>query len=307
MKNEYRKFFVRLFILVVIFFVIDFAIGKTLKHFYFKQSSGYQYRLTYVIDRAKEEALVFGSSRANHHYVPAVFQDSLKLPFYNAGVDGQFILFEGALVRCVLSRYSPKYVVLDFNADEFVYSERSYDMLADLLPYYPEHYNELNSIIDLKSKYEKVKLLSKMYPFNSVVLTIMMGNLESNKKRKEDDRGYVPLTGRIDYNVKPSVIKEGNIDSNKINAFKDLISRCKNSGVKVFVVVSPYFEAVEQSSINLGSQIANEMNVPFWDYSNDTSFIRRKELFKDVIHLNDSGAIIFSQKVVQRINESENK
>jgi len=305
MQNKYVKFFGRLLILIAIFFVFDFTIGKALKYFYFKQSSGYQYRLSYVIDGTKEEMLAFGSSRANHHYVPNVFQDSLKLSFYNAGIDGQFILFEDALIKCVISRYSPRYIVLDFNADEFVYTESSYDRLADLLPYYASHKKELESTIELKGKYEKLKLLSKMYPFNSIILTIAVGNLEFNKKRKEDIQGYVPLTGKIDYDVKPLPLVKEKIDSNKINAFKDVIIRCKNAGIKLFVVVSPYFENTDLHSLQMGAQISQEMNVPFWDYSSDKTFLGNKELFKDVKHLNDSGAVIFSQKLVQRINENK--
>ena len=43
------------------------------------------------MELTKADLLVFGSSRANHHYVPEVFEDSLKLTFYNTGKDGSGI------------------------------------------------------------------------------------------------------------------------------------------------------------------------------------------------------------------------
>ena len=307
MSKGYGKFFARLLILAASFFIIDLLIGSVLHHFYFTQTSGYQYRLTYVIEHSKEDMLVLGSSRANHHYVPGIFQDSLKLSFYNAGIDGQFILFEDAVTRCILKRYSPKYMILDFSDDEFVFSETSYDRLSDLLPYYSDHSSEIESVINLRGRYEKIKLLSKMYPFNSVILSIAVGNLELNQARKEDQQGYVPLSGNIDYNVKLLEPKEEKTDTNKINAFKDVIIRCQNAGVKLFVVVSPYYQSINSGSLKLGAEICGNMNVPFLDFSSDELFVQKKELFKDAKHLNNTGAEIFSQKLAKDINSNLKK
>ena len=38
-------------------------------------------------------------------------------------------------------------------------------------------------------------MISEIYPYNSSLLTIAIGNLEINKTRKNDRKGYVPLTG----------------------------------------------------------------------------------------------------------------
>jgi hypothetical protein len=306
MISVYGKFFIRLTILVVIFFIIDFAAGKVLNHFYFTQSSGFLYRMTYSIDYSNQQVLTFGSSRANHHYVPSVFENSFKKTFYNSGIDGQGILFEDALVKCILERYTPEYIILDFNAEEFAYSEASYDRLADLLPYYSEHIAELKPTIDLRGKYEQVKLLSKMYPFNSLVLSIAIGNTELNKKRKEDDKGYVPLQGTITYWPSDNEKISEKIDTNKVNAFKNLISQAKKKNVKIFVVVSPYFDKpLSTSYIDLAAKISDEMKISFWDYSVNEVFLKNDKLFKDLKHLNHQGAEIFSEMIAKRITDGK--
>ena len=95
----------------------------------------------------------------------------------------------------MLKRYKPKIVVLDFNVEEFKLSPDNYDRIASLLPYYKNHL-EVHSIIQLKSPYEKYKLLSKIYPFNSLLFTIAIGATDYNKSREQinDENGYIPLT-----------------------------------------------------------------------------------------------------------------
>ena len=106
----------------------------------------------------------------------------MKLSFYNAGRDGNFMFYHLAVLKGVLNRYSPKIVILDFVAEEFAQNQYSYDRLSSLLPYYKSH-PEMRSIINLKSKYEKIKLLSQIYPYNSLMLTIAVGNSGVNKRK----------------------------------------------------------------------------------------------------------------------------
>ena len=42
----------------------------------------------------------------------------MKLSFYNAGRDGNFMFYHLAVLKGVLNRYSPKIVILDFVAEE---------------------------------------------------------------------------------------------------------------------------------------------------------------------------------------------
>jgi hypothetical protein len=302
-----KKIIINLIIVVAIVFLLDFAIGRTLRYFYFKQTSGLQFRTTYAMEKANADVLIFGSSRASHHYVPEVFEDSLKLSYYNTGRDGNGIFYQTAVLKSVLKRYTPKVIIFDF-AGGFETDISDYDRMSSLLPYYRSH-EEIRKIIELKSPFEKVKLLSQIYPYNSSLLTIIIGNLDANKNRKPDNKGYVALykewKGTLD-----TITDQANvsIDSNKVASFKEFISYAKKSGAKVFIVYSPIYRVFNfNQQIEMCNSICLEEHIPFYDYSKDTTFLNNKNLFQDFSHLNHPGAIIFSSSVVEKIKADINK
>lgn len=296
-----KKLTLNIAIVVFIVFVFDFAIGRTLRYFYFKETSGIHFRTTYAMETTKTDLLVFGSSRANHHYVPKVFEDSLKMTFYNTGRDGNGIFFQTAILKSILKRYIPKVIILDY-AGDFVKGAEAYDRMNSLLPYYRTH-KEIRNIIELKSPFERIKLISEVYPFNSQILTISIGNLEINKKRKYDNRGYVPLYGEWQRKIDSIVTFTAYVvDSNKLTALREFLNIAKKSGAKVFVIYSPVFQKFNRrQEIDICRDACAFENVPLWDFSKDTLFLDNKHLFQDVDHLNYNGAVIFSNMVTKRI------
>lgn len=293
-----------IFILIVTFF--DFAFGSVLRYFYFKQESGPQYRTTYSIEKNNADLLIFGSSRASHHYKPDIFEKKIKLSYYNTGRDGNFIFYYYAVLKCILKRYKPKIIVLDISRDEFLKNTLSYERISFLLPYY-DKYPEIRPIIELKSPYEKIKLRSSIYPYNSSIFTIIAGNSEFNKNRKKDIKGYIPIFKSF----KTSTIKQKNIgleiDNIKVKIFEEFIKDCVNSNIKLFIVCSPYYFSKNLSnpynheSINIAQKIAIKNNIMFFDYSNDLEISRSKEFFSDPEHLNNKGADVFSNKITDSI------
>lgn len=308
-ERGHPHFLVKLFLFLIIVFLLDFAIGSILKYLYYKQDSGLLYRTTYAIDSTKADVLIFGASRANHHYYPGAFEKRLNMPCYNTGRDGNAIFYHYAILQGMLKRYSPKIVILDFSRKEFMKDQEGYDRISSLLPYYNKH-PEMRSIIQLKSPYEKYKLLSKTYPYNSLIFTIAVGNAGFNKSRENhnDENGYVPLTkiwkGQISTDTS-SVKYE--LDSTKINIFRSFIKDCVNSNVKLYIILSPVFTkyAFEDRSVVIAQEIAKKINIPFYDFSNDAVFLNDAGLFADRSHLNDGGAKIYSNKVIDKIIQDQ--
>jgi hypothetical protein len=304
-KNPYQYFLLKLVVLLAIVFALDYSIGNALRYFYFKQESGLQYRTTYSIEKTTADLLIFGSSRANHHYNPSVFESRLNQSYYNVGRDGNSIFYHSAVLKAVLKRYSPKIVILDFVHGEFQKNQNSYDRLSSLLPYYSNH-PEMRSIINLKSDYEKIKLFSNIYPYNSSIFTITVGNAEFNKKRNGDIKGYVPLTKIWNGSIKiDNSSTSYEIDTMKVNAYKTFIQDCINSKVKIYIACSPYYIKSNHSdySVIIGKEIAKRNNIEFFDYSKDSVFINNSKLFSDNSHLNDSGAIVYSNMLIDRISK----
>lgn len=298
-----KKIILNLVIIISVIFFGDVMLGKILEYYYFKQESGLQYRTTYAVDKTTADVLVFGSSRANHHYHPAVFENKLKYSYYNVGRDGRDILYHAALLKSILKRYAPKIIIIDIDAGEFMKNEGSYDRLSALLPYYSKH-PEMRAIIEQKSKYEKLKLLSSIYPYNSSLTTIIAGNSEFNKDRKGDIKGYVPLIKLWNQPIEEdNSINKYEIDSYKEKVFESFIQNCIQSKVKLYIVCSPFFVKYKYSdySVIFAKEIAKRNSIHFIDYSNDSLFVNSPSYFADAGHLNDTGAKVFSNLLINKI------
>lgn len=297
-----RRFVFKATFFFCLVIALDLLIGRTLEHFYYTQTSGLQYRTTYSIERTHADLLVFGSSRANHHYVPEIFEKGLKMSYYNVGRDGSFILYHYAVLKGILKRYKPKIIILDFNANEFSRDPNSYDRLSCLLPYYKRH-PEMKPTIELRSRTEKYKLLSSIYPYNSSIFTIAIGNTERNKRRKQDDKGFIPLHGNWNQQLDNFKIADNGFDTVKVNRYRSFINDCLLNKIKLYIAVSPFFgkNYNKDRSIQEAQNIARTMRVDFFDFSADSEFLNNQSLFSDKDHLNNTGALIFSNKITTEI------
>ncbi|MGN6533005.1 MAG: hypothetical protein ACTHK0_14785 [Ginsengibacter sp.] len=300
---------------LLILFVLDFVFGSILATLYSKQKPGDIYRVSYSMDSTKQDILVFGASRANHHYVPEIFQKRMNLSCYNTGSDGQIILYNYAILKSFLQRYSPKRAILDFSRDEFDVEQKSYDRLSALIPYYKTH-PEIQKIINLRSPYEKYKMISRIYPYNSLIFSIIMGSMKSHEERKRtnEQNGYIPffticnkpLGTDTGYGIK-------NLDINKISAFESFVKDCKKSNVKLYVIISPLFIKYlhENPSVNIVKSFAQKYQFAVFNFTNDSLFYNNNLFSGDGTHLNDKGARFFTNLVIdsiikdQRVNVSK--
>jgi hypothetical protein len=306
-RNSYQKFFVKLLALFIMLAFLDFIIGSWLSIYYFKQESGLQYRTTFSIEKTTADLLVFGTSTATHDYYPEIFQKRLNMSYYNVAREGNSIFYHYAVLKAILRRYTPKIIIYDFDVNEFSKDEASYDKLSALLPYYKKH-PEIRTTVELKSPYEKFKLISKIYPYNSSIFTILGGNMDyGNKRRRNIDiniNGYMPLTSVWNEPMKESGdLMSYDLDANKIRIYESFIKECINSKVEVYIVCSPLFTKHDHVSysVALGRGIADKYNVSFFDYSSDSTILSNPKLFADILHLNDDGAKVYSNKIIDRI------
>ena len=309
-QKKFFRFLRRSLLFFCILFFLDYSIGSLLKYLYFKQGSGSLNSITFALDSTKADIIIIGSSTANHHYYPTAFEDKLKMSYYNTGQDGTTILYHYAMLVSILKRYSPKIVILDVDFGEFEKDQNSYDRLSILLPYYHNH-PELRPIIKSRSPYEKIKLLSKIYPFNSMVFSVIIRNSyfnEYNLKRKEDDKGYIPLNRSWNKPIQMDTDSaKYELDNYKIDLFKSFIKECIESNVTLYAVTSAQFilQHTKDTSLIIAKKITSKFNIPFYNYAGDTSFWKHPEYFADRLHLNNTGAEIFSNKVVEKIIQNQ--
>lgn len=253
------------------------------------------------MEKTNADLLIFGASRACHGYITSIFEDSLKMTSYNVGRDGLNIFYQLAMLKSILKRHTPKIIILD-NIGNFEKYQLSYDRLSALLPYYRTH-EEIRDIVRLKSRFERIKLLSEIYPFNSLLGKIILGNTVVSKKNDVDNKGYVPYyskwTGRLESLDK---FHFGALDSAKINAFHEFLNLSKSAGAEVFVFYSPiHIKIKNDKDDEICKVLCDDNHVPYFNYSNDTAFLNYSYLFKDNSHLNHDGAVVFSQLVARKV------
>lgn len=303
-KNPYQFFFFKLAVLLLIVFIMDFAIGSLLSKYYFKLNRGDYYRTTYSMDSTKADVLIFGSSRANHHYNPELIEKRLGMSCYNAGRDGNSIFYHTAVLKTILKRYTPKIVILDIQPEELAESQDSYDKLVSLLPYY-KNYPEVRPLVELRSPFEKYKMISRIYPYNSLVSIIASGSTKN--KVRDDVNGYLPLNKTWNEPIKEEHITKYVSDKNKVKYFETFIKDCKDAGILLYIVISPKFVKPGKQffSIPEEKQIAQNNAVKFYDYSQDPLFIDDISLFADIAHLNANGAALFTNMIIDRIKNDK--
>ncbi|MBN3035445.1 MAG: hypothetical protein JW861_07640 [Bacteroidales bacterium] len=281
----------------------DLLTGSILRTFYFQQTEGSSYRTTLAMEKTQADLLIFGSSSALHHYVPKVFTDSLAVSYFNAGRDGQSVFYFDAVLRAILKRYIPRMIILDIHPKQLFRMQESYDRLSAILPYYRNH-PEIREVITLKSRFEKYKMLSSIYPFNSQIFSILSSHRMLHPTPHGDESGYVPLRRSMMAQPRDTITfrPEMKIDPNKIEALDQFIGNCVQKGIKLYVIQSPghwhYPDNISDTALAI---ILGKYSVELWDYADDPQFYTRTELFQDLSHLNHDGAVIFSSVVAQRM------
>ncbi len=305
MKISITTFFTRLAALLLILFVVDFIFGETLRYFFFRQKGGWDAKTTYTLNQMQEEIVVVGSSRASHHYVSAVLEKELEKKTFNTGRDGNYILYSGAVIEATLKRYKPGLILLDIREAEFADQPGSYDYLSSLLPFYKTH-EEIRPILNLRSPFEPYKLISRIYPFNSLFPVIAQNTLKP-KFNYLANGGYDPLTRTMTRDFKEiNETPAYELDSQKVEVFKKSLQLCKEKGVPVVVITSPYFDVLNYSdpSLETVKSICRNENILYLDYSRDNRFKRERSQFDDFQHLNDAAAIKFTQVVADTLKSS---
>jgi hypothetical protein len=309
-SKEYKIFFVKLMKFMILFLIIEFTLGVATQKIFFSQQSGKYSRIDYSIREDQSDILVMGSSHANRHVVPELMEDKTRMTCYNAGVQGQQLIFNLALQQMILKRHKPHTIILNLDRNWLYESQEAYDRLSDLYPYYWEYRDELHEILSLHSKFIKFKLLFHAYQTNSTIIHA----LKYYYIPQTDYQGYMPLFDKMGKPQETADMADDtiavnveipHIDSNFVKAYKAFITNANNQGVHLIFVVSPYvygdYGEPNNESLKTLFQIAIDNNVPVIDYTEDKNFVGNYELFSDPTHLNNDGARLFTRLLADTI------
>jgi hypothetical protein len=334
------KFFRNGLLLLLAVVAFDQGLGALMHYMYFKQKAGPNAETTFTFTKMKDQAFILGSSRGRRNYNPQIISDSLGITCYNAGHDGQTIFYEQAIVRMALSRYTPDLVILDLNPEEMYFKDVHYDRLNVLAPYYQD-YPQIRDIYLLKGirdrvpsegalvkpseeaaddfwmthgsaeewflpvNYEKVKMYSQLYRYNSSLLDILTGMF----KNRKSESGFKPLKGTITQQKANELIRENEalrlqkgkvIDPNKVKGLEEIFSTLQAKGTKVYVSMSPALAPFGmEPSYQAIVDVCTKYGVPFKDYSQDKRYNSLNYFFDN--HMNKDGANLYSADLASDI------
>ena len=286
---------------MVSFAAVDWLFGNLAYNVLTKMphGTGELAKMNYQIESSEYDCYILGSSRAAHHYNPSVIAGSLGMSVYNAGCDGQGVSYADALLKAILDRHKPKIVILECGQIEI--DKNWLEKMSVLKPYYVTHPKVFDLALMINGNTEKVKCSSALYRFNSKVFQMFKSYVFSS----EDELcGYEPISASEqkvkDLSYKSNEKEYFALDSTVEKVLEDLVKTCKDNNIKLVVFCSPVL--YDYSDVSRGlSDLFGDLEVPFYDYSNDTSFIYHSELFGDYVHLNSAGANLYSRRVASDV------
>ena len=263
--KDIKKIVIGVLVFCILLVSADWAVGTWSKKMYYKSKYGIFRRQIYSLTESQDDLLILGSSRAAHHYVPQIFEDSLGMSCYNAGSDGMCIYYHyGILASRIQRGCPPKMVVLEVIGTDAEVSQGATFSLDAALDRYAPHYGEfaeIDSMFALNGWKEKVKLLSKTYKYNSKLVQ----TIKCNYIPWPEDRGYEALNGmmQITENVVADILetssKQLNIENRKLVYLQKFIDVCKIHDIKLVICYSPYYRQNIPESICMIEKIAKKI------------------------------------------------
>lgn len=299
-----RRFIGTFLIMLAVIAACDQALGPVLGDAYSRVHRDEIGKLNYIADSAQADIVILGSSRALHHYVPRIITDSTGMSCYNCGIEGSNIFLNYALLRALLQRYRPRVVVyeLQYGYDAMRHSQAN-NPVNKIRPM--RQLRCRDSMLADIDPMERVRMLSGIYPYNSLIAEIWLASHRSNSpyNNKLADNGYVPQFGVIKPQHEPYPRFTRELDAKKMSYLKKLVEQCQS---RLIVVTSPYFDpqpdmlSVHKPVVDL----CKAHHVPYIYLAQDPNLVGKAPCWDDAGHLNDRGARIFTREMIHRAKKA---
>jgi hypothetical protein len=296
-----KSFFIKLVAFLSLFSVVDLVVGYGIKTINEGVEKGDYGRNNYIMkEMTGKDILVFGSSRAIHHYDPHILSDSLGLSCFNCGEDGMGIILSYSRLKAVLKRYTPKVVVYDIEISYDLAKDDNARYLGKLNLFYPDY--DLEQVYNDVSTTEKYKMISHLYRYNSQLVDIFIQRISSYPEYARDAT-FFPLMGKLNYMPETPRSCEIEVDSLKVKYLNMFISKCEDNKIKLFFTVSPKFLIQHDCELSILKRISAQRHIQLLSHYNDTTFTLHKELFVDPVHLNSEGSCQYTKVISSEIKK----
>lgn len=254
----------------------------------------------YIANRCESDIIILGSSRATHHYVPQIIEDSLGISCYNCGEEGNGIVLAYGRFKMLTERYKPKLIIYEMTPGyDYGSNEPNTKYLGYLRPYY--RIKSIKSIISVfDDNLSFLKMKSKMYQNTGKLLP----NIIDCIIFRDNKKGYAPLYGKIDTD-KVNEISENKgyvVDSVKLRYLEQIIVDAKRMDIPIVFMISPKYGLNSDVSIYQPEiALCEKYNMPFCNFVDYPPIANDADYFQDLEHMNDHGAVTYTQMLVKEM------
>lgn len=285
---------VKIVLFLLFIFALDQFVGEILENLYQNSSFATISKVRHTYYNTNEDILIFGPSSAQHHYIPDTISKGTNYSAYNCGLGGQPIAYSLVQISETLKRYEPKIIILDIPPD--ISLDKDYDpRLKVLNPFYHDNIMVRRILINNGPKFEKLKYLSSIYPYNGMLADMLLALVyHPNITTK----GFTPIHGsKIDPNAVPDEKTgfHGEIPTKQMNYLREIVQLCQKHNVDLWIMISPIYKMkrYQSETIQILRIFSDQNDINFLDFSKNSNFSSYL-LFRDNYHLNIDGAIKYS-------------
>ena len=292
-----KKFLLKVFVFFLALIIVDRALGMVFTYMGKHAKGGYIGHHTYVTDKANEDILIFGSSRAIHHYNPQILSDSLRMSCSNCGQDGNGIVLFYGMWQIIKERHQPNMIIYDISTSFDLYEgESNQKYLGWLRMDYDRP--GVKQIFDSVDPTEKCKMMSMLYRHNSKFMQIITDYVHPIFGIAGN--GFLPLKGEMNkmkIREKKNGMVEKQVDSLKISFINKLIDETED--MELVFVASPTWYEPNKADYQPVRELCEKRNVRFVDFSDNEKYVHQDKWFKDGTHLNARGADEFTRDIIE--------
>ena len=293
-----RKTIYKSFIFIALLFCTDSILGIAFDYLFENGKGGNSYTQNYIANKCNEDVIIYGSSRANHHYIPRILEDTLRLSSYNCGTDGTGIITMYGRHNLIKKRHTPKIVIYELTK-EFDISKNDNVKYLKYIKVFAGN-EKIDSIIKSVDRNEYIKLKCNTFRYNSQIFSLFSNYLVSSII---GDKGYSALKDVMNYEPEKPMNNAGiTVDNLKLSYLEKFILENKDCSKLIFCI-SPTYYKTDINEYKAALDLCKKYGVVVYEHLNDTTFIGKKEYFKDAYHLNDKGATIYTKIIAQKIKE----
>lgn len=259
----------------------------------------------------KYDAVFLGSSRAEMHYHPEIFDSITQLNSYNIGISGASPKICLSILKAYCKQHGkPRYVIYNIDAYSLKHDSNTLYSFARYFPYLSNEYlrKELQKIDPRFNSFYYNAFHSLPYSQIDYLSASLHGWL--NTPGKYDTlcyKGYQTseMNASLFRTNQPPHYSYIHV---KNRAYIDsVIQFCQLQEIQLLLVSSPIYQKANQQIINKNQiteqlqNIAYTHKIDFWDYSGG-KLSADSNLYTDYHHLNRAGASLFSRQFSHDFN-----